>query len=342
MNAATKTGINWGIIGCGNVTEVKSGPAFNKIPNSTLIAVMRRDTDKAKDYAERHQVPKYYDDADLLINDPDINAIYVATPPGSHEAYAIAAMKAGKPVYVEKPMAVDVAACLRMKAFAEKTNSKLTIAHYRRALPKFLYIRELIETGAIGEVRTVRISMLQKDKSALIADPENNWRVDPAIAGAGLFYDLAPHQLDLVLYFFGKPLEATGISANQAGLYRAEDVVAGIMRLPKNILFTGQWCYTVGEGLDEDLFEIVGTKGKISFAVFGHEVLVHDGTTEKPVKFEPPAHIQQPLITRIVQYFLGEGSNPCSADDAIESMKVMEAFAYGNEQNRIKGVGQLF
>lgn len=329
MNETAKTGIRWGIIGCGNVTEVKSGPAFNKISNSSLIAVMRRDAARAKDYAERHKVPRYYDDADLLINDPDINAVYVATPPGSHEAYAIAAMKAGKSVYVEKPMAIDVNACLRMKDFAEKTNSKLTIAHYRRALPKFLYIRDLLETGAIGIVRTLRISMLQKDKSSMIAHTENNWRVDPAIAGAGLFYDLAPHQLDLVMYFFGKPLEATGISANQAGLYNAEDVVTGIMRLPNNILFTGQWCYTVGEGLDEDLFEIVGSKGKISFTVFGHEVLVHDGTTGKMVTFEPPAHIQQPLITKIVNYFLDEGSNPCSADDAIESMKVMEVFAYG-------------
>jgi predicted dehydrogenase len=174
--------------------------------------------------------------------------------------------------------------------------------------------------------------MLQRDKSALIADVENNWRVDPAIAGAGLFYDLAPHQLDLVVYFFGKPFDITGISANQAGLYKAEDVVTGIMRLPNNIVFSGQWCYTVGEGLDEDLFEIVGSKGKISFTVFGHEVVVHDGRTEKMVKFEPPAHIQQPLITEIVQYFLGEGNNPCSADDAIESMKVMEAFAYGQQK----------
>jgi predicted dehydrogenase len=219
-----------------------------------------------------------------------------------------------------------------MKAFAEKTNSKLTIAHYRRALPKFLYIKELIGTGAIGEIRTVRISMLQKDKSTMIAGSENNWRVDPAIAGAGLFYDLAPHQLDLVVYFFGKPFDVTGISANQAGLYKAEDVVTGIMRLPNNIVFSGQWCYTVGEGLDEDLFEIVGSKGKISFTVFGHEVVVHDGCTEKMVNFEPPAHIQQPLITEIVRYFLGEGGNPCSADEAIESMKVMEAFAYGQQK----------
>ncbi len=101
--------INWGIIGCGNVTEVKSGPAFNKVNDSRLIAVMRRNVALAEDYARRHKVPKFYSDAFDLINDKDVNAVYVATPPSSHAEYAIAAIKAGKPVYIEKPMAASYA-----------------------------------------------------------------------------------------------------------------------------------------------------------------------------------------------------------------------------------------
>src|SRR5205085_11613785 len=111
--------INWGIIGCGDVTEIKSGPAFNKVKNSSLIAVMRRDAEKAKDYAQRHNVPKWYDNADQLINDPDINAVYVATPPSSHEEYTLAAISAGKPVYVEKPMSVDALWAWRMASVAK-------------------------------------------------------------------------------------------------------------------------------------------------------------------------------------------------------------------------------
>ncbi len=321
--------IRWGIIGCGDVTEVKSGPAFNKIPGSSLVAVMRRDAAKAKDYALRHQVPKWYDDAAQLINDPDINAVYVATPPGFHEEYTLAALSAGKPVYVEKPMAIHTESCLRMMAAAEATNVKLCVAHYRRALPKFLHIKELLSEKKIGDIRTVRISMLQTDKSALIADTEINWRVDPSLAGAGLFYDLAPHQLDLVLYFFGNPLEAYGMGANQAGLYKAEDVVAGVMRLPGDILFSGQWCYTVDEGIQEDIFEITGSAGKISFPVFGNEVTIQTGDEKNILQFDPPQHIQQPMIEKVVAYFAGTGPNPCSAADAIGSMKVMEKFAYG-------------
>jgi len=97
--------IHWGIIGCGDVTELKSGPAFQKVPGSKLVAVMRRNADLARDYAKRHGVARWYSDASELINDPQVDAVYVATPPDSHALYAIQAMKAGKPVYVEKPMA---------------------------------------------------------------------------------------------------------------------------------------------------------------------------------------------------------------------------------------------
>ncbi|MEK7198545.1 MAG: Gfo/Idh/MocA family oxidoreductase [Bacteroidota bacterium] len=327
MNNDSLHTISWGIIGCGNVTEIKSGPAFYKIPGSSLVAVMRRDAAKAKDYAERHGVSKWYTNASELINDPAVNAIYVATPPKYHEAYTIAALLAGKPVYVEKPMSVNTASCLRMQTASDQTGVKLCVAHYRRALPMFNRIKQLLDEGVVGKIRTVKLTMLQPDQSSVIALTENNWRVDPEMAGAGLFFDLAPHQLDLMVYLFGKAVETYGLAANQAGLYKAEDVVTGIMRLENDILFNGQWCFTVAEGMEEDLVEINGSDGKISFPVFGYEVTIQTGNEKKVLTFEPPAHIQQPMIAKVVQYFLGKGNNPCSAADAILSMTVMDSFA---------------
>ncbi len=195
--------IRWGIIGCGDVTEVKSGPAFNKVNQSKLVAVMRRNGAKAADYAQRHHVPKWYDDADQLINDPEVNAIYIATPPLSHEAYTIQALKAGKPVYVEKPMTLDAASAQRMTDTANKLKVKLCVAHYRRAQPMFLKIKALLDTHLIGDVRFVRLKMLQSPNPALVAKTTDNWRINPAISGGGLFHDLAPHQLDLMTYYFG-------------------------------------------------------------------------------------------------------------------------------------------
>jgi predicted dehydrogenase len=130
--------INWGIIGCGNVTELKSGPAFGKVAGSKVMAVMRRDPDKARDYAIRHSIPNWYDNADDLINNPQINAVYIATPPSSHPVYAIRAMENGKSVYVEKPMAACYDDCMRMHEVSLRTGMPLFVAYYRRFLPYFI------------------------------------------------------------------------------------------------------------------------------------------------------------------------------------------------------------
>ncbi len=321
-------GINWGIIGCGDVTELKSGPAFNKVPDSKLVAVMRRDGAKAKDYAERHGVPKWYDDGYQLINDPEVNAIYVATPPASHEEYTVAALRAGKPVYVEKPMSTRVEDCIRMRDVAASTGVKLTVAHYRRAVPMFMKVKQLIDEHEVGNIRTVLLRTLQPATRNL--QPESNWRLDPKIGGpGGLFYDLAPHQLDLMVHYFGPVDEVFGISANQAGLYGAQDIVTGIIRFKNNIVFSGSWCFTVHEEQKEDKCEIIGSKGKISFPVFGNRITVMKETQSYDLNFEHPQHIQQPMIEQIVRYFSGNGPNPCSADQAIESMALMEKFVSG-------------
>ena len=141
--------IKWGFIGCGEVTRYKSGPAFQKIENSEVVAVMSRNGDKAKNYAKEHGIAKWYDDAQKLINDPEVNAVYIATPPSSHANYAIMAMQAGKPVYIEKPMAVTYEECCRINRTSEETGVPCFVAYYRRYLPYFLKVKELIETGTL-------------------------------------------------------------------------------------------------------------------------------------------------------------------------------------------------
>jgi predicted dehydrogenase len=178
--------VKWGIIGCGDVTEVKSGPAFQKVDNSELIAVMRRNGEKAADYARRHNVPKWYDDADKLIHDPDINAIYVATPPDSHAEYAIQAMEAGKPVYVEKPMAMNAAECQQMIDVSKRTGMPLFTAYYRRAQPYFVKLKQLIDMPAIGDIKMVNLILHWPAKPEEL-EGAAGWRVDPAVSGGWAF-----------------------------------------------------------------------------------------------------------------------------------------------------------
>lgn len=324
--------IRWGIIGCGNVTEVKSGPAFNKVAQSSLVAVMRRNADLVKDYAMRHQVPYYFTNADELIHHKEVDAIYIATPPKFHAEYAMKAMKAGKPVYVEKPMAIDVAACEAMQKISKELGVKLVVAHYRRALPLFLHVKKLLTDHYIGAIQQVNITML-KSASPNGSAPEN-WRVIPEMAGGGLFYDLAPHQLDLLFFYFGKAISYQGVAENTAGLYPAEDRVTGSIQLENNIMFNGLWNFSVEKGLEKDVFEIVGSNGSISFPVFGHEISIKKNKEVEMVYFDPPMHNQQNFIHDVVQYFLENGENPCSAEDALQSMKVMESFVYGEKKDR--------
>ncbi len=320
--------INWGIIGCGDVTEVKSGPAFNKVPNSVLVAVMRRNGAKAADYARRHNVPNWYDDADKLINDPRVNAVYIATPPSSHKDYTIACLAAGKPVYVEKPMALNEAEALEMAAASEQYSTKLSVAHYRRQMPVFKKIRSLLIDKVIGDIRFVDLRLLQSPKKNTIAQTEENWRIDPAVSGGGLFHDLAPHQLDLMYYFFGDASYIEGKALSQAGLYSATDLVSGQMLFDSGILFNGLWCFSVNDDAVKDTCEITGSEGKITFSVFTSKVeLVVNGKTQK-FELPFPAHVQQPMIERVVQFFLGNEPNPCPAREAAVVMHWMDKMTH--------------
>ena len=320
--------INWGIIGCGDVTELKSGPAFNKIKSSSLAAVMRRDSEKALDYANRHHVPKWYDDALKLINDPAVNAIYVATPPSSHKEYTLAALRAGKPVYVEKPMAIDHSSAKIMIDEANRTGVKLVVAHYRRMQPMFKKIKEILDSGTIGEIRIARMEFYKKSLSEEELNvPKTSWRVDKTISGGGLFHDLAPHQLDLMYYFFGEVRHAYGISINQAKLYNADDIVAGNILFKSGIIFNGVWCFNVSEEDENDVCEIIGSEGSIKFSVFG-ESAIHLRRNEKTEMFcfDVLEHVQQPMIEKVVDYFREKGPNPCTGYDGVTVMKLLDSF----------------
>jgi predicted dehydrogenase len=320
--------IQWGIIGCGNVTEMKSGPAFNKVEDSSLVAVMRRNAAKAKDYALRHHVPNWYDDAEKLINDVNVNAIYIATPPSSHEQYTMEAIAAGKPVYVEKPMTLNFESAKRMMKAATENSVKLSIANYRRAQPYFNKIKELIFENTIGKISVVQLEfskkLLLKEELALTG---NSWRVDPVISGGGLFHDLAPHQLDLMYYFFGPVTNANGISVNQAAMYKSDDVVAGNILFQSGVVFQGLWRFNSSEAGEKDVCKITGSKGEISFSFFDEQKIVisKNGDTQN-ISFTPPRHVQQPMIEKVVQYFLDKGPNPCSAEDGAEVMQLLDAF----------------
>ena len=324
--------IQWGIIGCGNVTEVKSGPAFNKIPNSKLVAVMRRDAALAEDYARRHNVPKWYNDVDELVNDPDVNAIYIATPPNVHEAYTEKALRAGKPVYVEKPMALNAAECSRMNAVSKETGVPLFVAYYRRSLPYFIKLKELIDSNIIGDIRYINICLQWQPYDEEIGELRKpKWRVQPAISGGGHFHDLASHQFDLLEYILGPIKSANGIARNQAGLYDADDITVASFEFESGVLGNGVWCFTINKEQREDKAQIVGSKGRINFSFFEKfDIVVETESGTETYNIPYPAHVQQPLIELIVKELRGEAQSPSTGLTGARANQIMDWITKGN------------
>ncbi len=320
--------IRWGIVGCGDVTEVKSGPGFQKARHSSLTAVMRRSGALAKDYARRHGVPTWTDDAEALIHNPEVDAVYVATPPSSHKEYTMMAAQAGKPVYVEKPMALNYGECAAMIKACEQADVPLFVAYYRRSLDRFLKIKELLDSGAIGAVRFVNITFYQPVREGELNADALPWRVLPEVAGGGLFVDLAAHQLDFLDYVLGPIRSAQGFAANQAGHYPAEDIVSGAFVFESGVQGMGTWCFSAFDALDRT--EIVGSAGRISYSTFDDAPVIlttANGTDTFSIGY--PEHIQQPLIQSVVDALNGVGSCPSTGESAARTSWVMDQMLAG-------------
>ncbi len=313
--------IHWGMIGCGNVTEVKSGPAFSRVPGSQLAAVMCRSAAHAQDYAQRHAVPTWYTDAQALIHDPGVDAVYIATPPDSHCAYTLAAAQAGKPVYVEKPMALNAIECRQMQTACQIAGVPLFVAYYRRALPRFLKAKELVTNGAIGDLRFVQVLLTQP--AQIHPDGQLPWRLQPQISGGGLFVDLASHTLDFLDFVLGPIRKVRGFAGNQAGDYAAEDIVSASFAFENGVPGLGMWCFSSFAAEDRICF--VGSAGKVTLSTFGNEpVLLETLQGSQTFDLPNPAHIQQPLIQQVVDELRGLGTCVSSGESALRTSWVMD------------------
>ena len=314
--------IRWGIIGCGDVTEIKSGPAYQNTEGFELNAVMRRDVAKAEDYAKRHQVPKFYGVAEDLINDPDVDAVYIATPPDSHETYALKVAEAGKICCIEKPMAPTYDACMRINDAFEKGNLPLFVAYYRRSLPRFDQIKAWLDAGEIGAIRHVNWT-LTKPPSENDLSKAYNWRTDKSIARAGYYDDLASHGLDLFAYLLGPVSEANGIAINQQQLYSAMDAVTGSWLHDSGVTGSGSWNFASEE--QQDRVEIFGSKGTIAFAVFDEApIFLKKEDTEKSLSIAHPKHVQQFHVQRMATDLFQQKNHPSTGKTAVHTAWIME------------------
>ena len=316
--------VGFGIIGCGDVTEVKSGPAIQRAEGAELVAVMRRTPGLAADYARRHGVPRFYEDADELIVDPAVDVVYVATPPGSHLEMALKVAEAGKPCYMEKPMARSHRECFEMIEAFEARGLPLWVAYYRRGFERFRWVKSLLDDGRLGRVTSVCVRYSKPWSGSL----DGEWRVDAEHSGGGLFLDVGSHTLDLLDFLIGPLRVVGGAATNRSGLYDVEDSVAMTFRTADGALGTGVWNFVGVRGFD--LIEVEGEQGRVAFSTFGHEpITLHTRDGDETRTFDTPPHVHQPLVQTIVDELNGNGSSPSTATSAARTSAVMDVALAG-------------
>ena len=317
--------IRWGFIGCGEAIEKKSGPAFGLVEGSEVVAVMSRDGVKARSYAERHGIPMWFTDPQELIDCEDVNAVYIATPPSSHATFAIMAMKAGKPVYVEKPLAATYEDCARINRISIATGVPCFVAYYRRYLPYFIKVKELLCIGVIGKTVSVILRFAVPPRALDYNKDNLPWRLQPDIAGGGYFYDLAPHQLDLLQFFFGVIVNAKGMAVNRGGLYKTEDSVSACFQFEDGLTGSGSWCFVADESAQEDRIEVIGDKGSLKFSVYTYEpISVHTKNGVEYINVENPSYVQLPLIENVIRHLQGDAVCGCNSIETTPTNWVMD------------------
>ncbi|MBK1876470.1 Gfo/Idh/MocA family protein [Pelagicoccus mobilis] len=300
--------ISWGIIGCGDVTELKSGPAYQKTQGFELTGVTRRDLAKAEDYAARHGVPRVFASATELIESPDIDAVYIATPPDSHKQYALEVAAAGKPCCIEKPMAPTYQDCLEILAAFEANTTPVYVAYYRRTLPRFLQVKKWIDDGAIGKVRHVHWQY-SKPPSEIDLSDNYNWRTDAKIAKGGHFDDLASHGFNLFCYLLGDVKSASGICANQLGLYSAYDSISSNWIHESGVTGTGFLNFGSFEHVDQ--VEILGSEGRIHFPVFAEQpITLASASDSQSLEIKHPENVQLHHVEALRDDLFGIRTHP--------------------------------
>ncbi len=323
--------IRWGMIGCGAVTEQKSGPGFALADGSALVAVMSRTKEKAEDWARRHRVPRAYDSAEALLADEEVDAVYVATHPDTHLHYTLMAAELGKPVYCEKPLGRSWEESRRMVEFCKARNVPLFSAYYRRSLRKYQTVKDMVMSGFLGPVRAVHVQMFQKLSEADSRDG-GTWRVRPEISGGGMFHDVGSHALDLIDWIVGPITAARGIGMNQSGAYRADDVVTGHFTTEGGVVGTGLFVFNTFK--DEDVTTIYCEGGSLSYSVLDIAAPIvmtsERGGVEMIEMPTPPKHVAGPLIQSVVNELLGRGTCPSSGESGARTDWVIEQMLKGS------------
>lgn len=313
--------IHWGFLGCGKVVQTKSGDSFRNVKGSTIEAIMRRDLEAARVSAQYFGAPQWCDTVEALLS-KDIDAVYIATPPGLHYEQALKCLEAGKPVYLEKPFARNYTESRELTEKFQKAGVPLYIGHYRRALPRFLKIRELLQAGAIGTVQTIDFHL---NRIFSPREAKETWLYNPVLSGGGKFFDIAPHTVDIIQFLFGNITKVNGHARNIGTGCPLENLVE--MEFVTERGARGHAVFDCVAQEKSDRMRVSGSKGTMEFSVHGKtDVIVRDlnGHVIEAFDLPDPRTVEQPMVQSVVEDLLGIGHCESKAAEVLCTYDVID------------------
>ena len=328
MSESPKAPLGWGVIGCGDVVEHKSGPSIAAAERSRMAIAMRRDAAAARDFARRHGVAQWTDDAGAVIGSNEVDVVYVATPPSSHLRYVRAAAAAGKHVLVEKPMALNESEARLMVEACAEAGVELFVAYYRRFQPHVLRMRELLAAGAIGRPAHGSADIAVGDVARRIAAGARAWRSDPAVAGGGWFVDMASHRIDLLVWLLGAVDDATGVAACYQPDLAVEQSAVAALRMR-----CGALCSVSADfhsGRDADRFAVHGERGTLAAdPLDGHVVTLDTAGATEEFRCTPFPAPHLGLVRHIEEVLIDGAPNQASGVGGVAAETVLDRAVRG-------------
>lgn len=314
--------VRWGIIGCGDVAEKKSGPALYRTANSQLVAVMRRDAAQAEGFARRHGVPRWYSDVAGILSDEDVDAVYIASPHDLHLEHVGRTVTAGKRIILcEKPLGISSTQAQACVELCRQQGVSLTVAYYRRYWPVVQAMRDLLAEGAIGQVIGARVLLLDH----FAGDAARPWLTSKAAAGGGALANAGSHWVDLLRYLLGEVVEVSALLPPAAQAIDVEDTAAVHLLTAGGAVATllSTWRSTIAA----NELEMIGSAGRLQAAPLSEgRLLLHRHGHEPEERCYPrtdPAHAG--LLAALVPDLLAGKPSPIPGEEAAAVWRIIEA-----------------
>jgi predicted dehydrogenase len=324
---ATPAEVRWGLIGCGDIAAKRVAGALRDTPASALVAVARRRADLAEAFARQHGARRSYADWHDLVRDPEIDAVYVATPVRLHPEHTIAAAEAGKHVLCEKPMALDVDGCQRMIAAARANRVRLGVAYYRHHYPIVARLRSLLSSGEIGTPVLAQVQAFEHFDPG--PDHPREWLLHKSESGGGPMMDFGCHRIEILLDLFGPVEEVNGFPTNVRLRQReVEDTCIARLRFQSGAEAVLAVSHAALESRDS--FEIYASAGSARVAVLNQAALrVVTAAGARDEEHPAPANLHQPLIADFVEAVRAGREPTVSGAVGLEVSRVLAAI-YGS------------